>query len=88
MTEKNVAADIAALEVEVRYMRQTLDRVATALDKLAVVETRLQRLDTMESELAAIRAELADLKAWRYKMAGALAVVPAAWAILAKKLGF
>lgn len=75
------SAQIAALEVEVRYMRQTLDRVAIALDKLAVIEARLQRLDALE-------AEIAGLRAFKFQAVGALAIVPLLWSIVSKKLGF
>lgn len=77
----SVVADLAALEVEVRYMRQTLDRVAVALDKLAVIETRLQRLDALEQEIAGLRA-------FKLQATGALAIIPLIWTIVAKKLGF
>lgn len=85
MTENNNENTVAALQIEVRIMRQTMDRLTTAVEKLAAIEERLKRVDDLEPRVRAVevvcaqntdvRKDLETVKNLVYKALGVVAVL-------------
>lgn len=77
--------EIAELQFEVRVMRQTMDRMTQAIEKLAAIEERLKRVDDLEPRVRAVElacAQNADVrkdtesnKSFVYKAVGICAAV-------------
>ena len=76
---------LAELRTEMRAMRESIQKMTDALDRLTRIEVQNQSRDEKLEEL---RKDVSDLKKSRWTAAGAIAVLALLVQPLMKKLGF
>lgn len=83
---------LAEVRTEMRAIRESMQKMSDALDRLTKIEVQNQyrdeKIEELRAEVAALRAEVTELRKRVWTASGAIAVLAVLVQPVLKKLGF